>query len=191
MGKIKSDERGIIMAELKTQTVSSTHKKVYLLCTAALFTALTCLATMVIQIPIPLGYAHLGDSVILITGFLFGPAVGAAAGGIGSALADILTGYPIWAVPTLIIKCIMGFASGYFFYKNGKRIQLFSARSYVTSIITLVFMVIAYTVAGMILYGSVAAGLASAPGLAMKAVVNLVVFYVLTSQLRKIKLPTM
>ena len=85
----------------------------------------------------------------------------------------------------------MGFASGYFFYKNGKRIQLFSARSYVTSIITLVFMVIAYTVAGMILYGSVAADLASAPGLAMKAVVNLVVFYVLTSQLRKIKLPTM
>ena len=49
---------------------------------------------MLIQIPIPLGYAHLGDSVILITAYLFGPVVGALAGGIGSAMADILTGYP-------------------------------------------------------------------------------------------------
>ena len=54
--------------------------------------ALTCIATMLIQIPIPLGYAHLGDSVILITAYLFGPVVGALAGGIGSAMADILTG---------------------------------------------------------------------------------------------------
>lgn len=77
--------------------------------------ALTCIATMLIQIPIPLGYAHLGDSVILITAYLFGPVVGALAGGIGSAMADILTGYPVWAVPTLLIKTIMPLIACYIF----------------------------------------------------------------------------
>ena len=167
------------------------HNKVLFLCITAIFMALTCLATMIIQIPIPLGYAHLGDSVILITSYLFGPVVGSVAAGIGSALADILTGYPIWALPTLIIKCIMGLFAGYFFHKGSKRIELFSIKSYVVTIVTLLFMVAGYVVGGIFLYGSVAAGLASAPGLLMKSVVNLFVFYVLTSQLRKIKLPAM
>ncbi len=39
------------------------------MCITAVFMALTCVATMVVQIPIPLGYAHLGDSVILICAF--------------------------------------------------------------------------------------------------------------------------
>lgn len=169
----------------------NTHNKVLYLCITAIFMALTCLATMIIQIPIPLGYAHLGDSVILIASYLFGPVAGAAAGGIGSALADILTGYPIWAVPTLIIKCIMGLFAGYFFHKGGKRMELFSVKSYVVTIVTLLFMVAGYVVGGAFLYGSTAAGIASAPGLLMKSVVNLFVFYVLTSQLRKIRLPVM
>ena len=54
--------------------------------------ALTCIATMLIQIPIPLGYAHLGDSVILITAYLFGPVVGALAGGIATPMENIMTG---------------------------------------------------------------------------------------------------
>jgi uncharacterized membrane protein len=163
-------------------------KKVLSICITAVFMAFTCLATMVIQIPIPLGYAHLGDSVILITSFLFGPVVGAVAGGIGSAMADILTGYAIWAIPTLIIKAIMGAFAGYFFYKKRRRIELFSIRSIIVTIITLLFMVIGYVISGAILYGSMASGVASAPGLLMKSVVNLLVFYVLTSQLRKIKI---
>ena len=85
----------------------SIHLSMTDFCMTAVCMALTCIATMLIQIPIPLGYAHLGDSVILITAYLFGPVVGALAGGIGSAMADILTGYPVWAVPTLLIKTIM------------------------------------------------------------------------------------
>ena len=65
------------------------HITVTQMCITAVFMALTCVATMVVQIPIPLGYAHLGDSVILICAFFFGPVVGALAGGIGSAMADI------------------------------------------------------------------------------------------------------
>lgn len=47
------------------------HITVTQMCITAVFMALTCVATMVVQIPIPLGYAHLGDSVILICAFFF------------------------------------------------------------------------------------------------------------------------
>ena len=70
----------------------------------ALAIALVCLSTMFLQFPIPLGYAHLGNCFILISGVFFGPVTGLLAGGIGSALSDLLTGYAQWIIPTLIIK---------------------------------------------------------------------------------------
>ena len=72
----------------------------------ALAIALVCLSTMFLQFPIPLGYAHLGNCFILISGVFFGPVTGLLAGGIGSALSDLLTGYAQWIIPTLIIKGI-------------------------------------------------------------------------------------
>ena len=89
------------MEAQQTQSVQHSIKKegfhitVTQMCITAVFMALTCVATMMVQIPIPLGYAHLGDSVILICAFFFGPVVGALAGGIGSAMADILTGFAV------------------------------------------------------------------------------------------------
>ena len=71
-----------------------------------LFTALVAVSTMIIRVPIPQtnGYMNLGDSMVLLTAIFFGPVGGFIAGGIGSALADILGGYPQWAIWTLIIK---------------------------------------------------------------------------------------
>lgn len=75
------------------------------LVTTALLAALTCIATMVIQIPTPtLGYIHPGDCFVIISGVLLGPVYGSLSAGIGSMFADILTGYTIYAIPTLIIK---------------------------------------------------------------------------------------
>lgn len=72
----------------------------------ALFIALVCVATMVVRIPIPQtnGYMNLGDSMVLLAGVSFGPFGGFIAGGVGSALADLIGGYPQWALWTLIIK---------------------------------------------------------------------------------------
>jgi len=72
----------------------------------ALFIALVAVATMIIRVPIPQtnGYMNLGDSIVLLGGVFFGPVMGFMVGGLGSALADILGGYPQWALWTLIIK---------------------------------------------------------------------------------------
>lgn len=72
----------------------------------ALFAALICLATMLVQIPIPAtgGYANLGDGVILIAAFLIQPWSAVVAAGVGSALADVLSGYVAFVPGTLVIK---------------------------------------------------------------------------------------
>lgn len=50
---------------------------------------------------------NLGDTVVLLGGYLLGPAWGALAGSIGPALADVLLGSPIYAPATLVIKAGM------------------------------------------------------------------------------------
>ena len=54
---------------------------------AAMFAALTCVATMIIHIPSPIGgYFNLGDCMVLLSAFVLGPVWGTAAGGIAAAL---------------------------------------------------------------------------------------------------------
>ncbi|KNF09372.1 putative membrane protein [Gottschalkia purinilytica] len=81
----------------------------------ALMIALVLVATAAIQIPIPFtnGYIHAGDSMIFIAGIMLGWKGGAISGGLGSALADLMLGYPHWSIPTLIIKSVMGGIVGF------------------------------------------------------------------------------
>lgn len=81
----------------------------------ALFTALVCVATMVIKIPSISGYGYVnfGDAVIFMAGSMLGGIGGMVAGGVGSALADLFSGYAVWAPLTLIIKGAEGFLSGF------------------------------------------------------------------------------
>lgn len=158
------------------------------LCLTGVMAALVCIMTMVIQIPIPLGYAHLGDAFILLTVLFIGKRSGFWAGGIGSALADLLTGYAYWAIPTFIIKSLMALLAGKIAYQKDEACTLFSVRTAIACVLGMVWMVVGYTVAGMFLYGSVAAGLSSAPGLAVKGVLNLVVCYGVGALFEKAKI---
>lgn len=83
-------------------------RKLRRLVMSALLAALTCVATLLIQIPSPMqGYVNLGDCFVLLSGWLLGPVYGAAAGGLGSMLADLLTGYALYAPGTLLVKGAM------------------------------------------------------------------------------------
>lgn len=78
----------------------------------SLFAALICVATLVVQIPVPAthGYINLGDCFVVLSGILLGPVYGPLASGIGSALTDVITGYAVYAPATFIIKALMAFA---------------------------------------------------------------------------------
>ncbi|MBO3802902.1 MAG: ECF transporter S component [Candidatus Brockarchaeota archaeon] len=76
-------------------------------------TAFVAVLTMAFRLDIPAtkGYFNLGDAAIFICALLMGPAAGAFAGGVGSAIADVV-GYPVFAPGTLAVKGIEGFLAG-------------------------------------------------------------------------------
>ena len=98
---------------------------------ASLLAALTFVATTVIKIPTPtLGYIHIGDSFVLISGLLLGPVAGGLAAGIGSALSDILGGYASWAPATFIIKFLTAATASVLFSAVAKNKENKTKRPY-------------------------------------------------------------
>ena len=86
--------------------------KVKKLTLAGMFAAMIALLTYFPHIPTATGgYIHLGDSLIYTAAILYGGIFGGITAGIGSALADLMVA-PIYAIPTLIIKGIMGYTVG-------------------------------------------------------------------------------
>ncbi|HID90458.1 TPA: hypothetical protein EYP44_00675 [Candidatus Bathyarchaeota archaeon] len=81
---------------------------------AAIFTALVCVATMMLSIYVPAtrGYFNVGETMVYTTALLFGPFIGAFAGGVGSMLADLFLGYVAYAPGTLAIKACEGAVVG-------------------------------------------------------------------------------
>ena len=157
--------------------MKSKQTSVRFLCLTAVMAALVCVATMVIQIPIPLGYANLGGAFIMLAAVFLGKRSGLWAGGIGSAMADLLSGFAMWAIPTFIIKSGTGWIVGHIAYGKDNTCTVCSIRTAVAAIVGMVWTVVGYTVFGAILYGGLAEGLASAPGLAVEGVLNFAVFY--------------
>lgn len=141
--------------------------------------AVVCVSTMAIQIPIPLGYMHLGNCCILLISVYADSLTGTLAGGVGSALADLLSGYPQWIIPTLIIKGLMGYVTARVAKKDGKKARIMSIRTLVATALGISIMIIGYTFFGTLLYGSLAAGLAQIPGLSIEGGLGMLLFYII------------
>lgn len=78
----------------------------------AAFAALCLVSTMLISIPLPAnGYFNAGDVFVLLAGWCLGPIYGTIAAAIGSALADVLLGFAIYAPATFLIKGLDAFAA--------------------------------------------------------------------------------
>ena len=84
------------------------QKAVIQLSLMAIMSALVTVGTLIIRIPNPMGgYFNVGDVMIFVAALTFNPLVGGVAGGLGSAIADII-GFPLFAIPTLVIKGLEG-----------------------------------------------------------------------------------
>lgn len=157
----------------KDQTIQIAH--------GALGIAAVFLMTRLIQIPIPFGYAHPGNAAIFFFSVYFGPVIGGLAAGLGSALAD-LTSFPVWALPTLLIKTVMGILTAIIAGRNGIR----SSRTLLAVVAGGLEMIAGYFLAGAVLYGGFAASAAQIPGLSMEAGIGIVLFYVFSAALERV-----
>lgn len=90
----------------------------------ASFIALVFLATSLFYIPLvsSTGFFNIGEAFIYIAALIGGPIVGALAGGIGAAMADMVLGYGYFAPATLVLKGLEGFTVG-FIYRASKNMD--------------------------------------------------------------------
>ena len=153
----------------------------------AMLAALTCVATMIIKIPSPLkGYINIGDCVVLLAGWLLSPMYGFLAAGVGSALADVFSGYVIYAPATFIIKGIMALIAYYgakLLLKNNKSIFGQIASGAVAE----VWMGVGYFIFEGFLYGF-ALSLANIPANSIQGIAGLILGIVLIRIFEKNKI---
>lgn len=115
--------------------------------------ALTCVTTMIIKIPSPLkGYLNLGDCVVLLSGWVLSPMYGFLAAGIGSALADLFSGYVTYVPATFFIKGLMALAAYYGYRFLHKRLGNLGARV-ISGTISEIWMILGYLLFEGVLYG--------------------------------------
>lgn len=151
---------------------------------AALLAALTCVATMIIKIPSPLkGYMNLGDCIVLVSGWLLSPAYAFLAAGIGSALADMISGYVMYVPATFVIKGVMAVIAGYGFQFLHKKVSDFSARI-ISGVNAEVLMVLGYFVFEGFLYGF-APSLVNIPANSVQGIAGLVIGIVLMKMFKR------
>ena len=154
---------------------------------AAMLAALTCVFTMIVKIPTPLnGYVNMGDAIVVLAGWSLSPAYAFLTAGIGSALADLLSGYTAYAVPTFLIKGAMALIALFGVRLFGKKKGGIPAKI-VRASLAEIFMVLGYFVFEGVLYGF-APSLVNIPANAIQGVVGLVLGCVLVRIFEKNKI---
>lgn len=146
---------------------------------AALFAALSCVATMSIRIPTPGtgGYIHPGDAIVILSGVILGPVWGFFAGGIGSALSDLIGGYFIYVPITFVIKGLVALAAGLLYQKVGKSQKSRYAAVVLGGVADIILVAGGYFVCEYFIYGAGAA--ASIPANIIQGVGGLVISCIL------------
>ena len=154
---------------------------------AAMLAALTCVATMIIKIPSPLkGYINLGDCVVLLAGWTLSPIYGFLAAGLGSALADLFSGYVVYAPATFVIKGVMALVAYYGFKLLHKKIGNLPSRI-ITGIVAEAVMILGYFVFEGFLYGF-GPSVVNVPANSVQGIAGLILGCVLVKVFEKSKL---
>lgn len=120
-------------------TKSISMAKMRLITMTGLFAALIYVFTAYIHVPTGAGYTHAGDGLIYLAACILPTPYAMAAGAIGGALADGLSGFPVWIPATVIIKAV----TALFFSDKGEKILTW--RNLLGIIPSLVVCVVGYS----------------------------------------------
>ena len=175
----------------KKERENMTDSKIRKLVLSALMAALCTVMTMVIQVPSPMqGYVNLGDCAVLISAWMLGPLYGGAAAGIGSALADLLSGYAHYVPGTFAIKFLMAAAAALILRAMTKKApSAMLAGQAAGGVAAEVIMVLGYFAYASLWLGKGLAAAASIPGNIVQGVFGLVaatVVYTVLSRSRAV-----
>lgn len=156
------------------------RKNIKRLATTALGAAIVCVFTAFFQIPNTNGgYIHPGDSFIYLFACILPMPYSLIAGAIGASLADIISGYAVYALPTFIIKALMVIV-----FTNKQR--NLSLRNLLAAAWGTVALVGGYFVAEVVMLGYEAASLNAVQSL-IQGVANFGLFVIYSVILEKTK----
>ena len=158
----------------------------------ALFTALIACATIIIQIPMPIsGYVNLGDAFVLLGAFILGPVYGTISAGLGSMLADVLTGYVIFAPATLIIKALMVLAFCFLFKLLKRNVKMNVFCFIISGIVAEIIMTMGYFFYSALIMGEGLVAATSIPGNLIQGAIGILVSTVSAISLQKMGIKNM
>lgn len=126
----------------------------------AILAAVTAVFTLFIRVPSPArGYFNLGDVAVAFSAYTFGPLTALIAGGVGTALADLIGSYVQWAPISLVVHGLEGLLIGLIARIRPGRIGISGA----AGAVGIVVMVGGYFAGGILLTG-IGPALAEVPG---------------------------
>ena len=140
------------------------------MCVTAIFTALVYVVTAYLHIPTYNGYVHIGDGFIFIAACLLPTPYAMFVGASGAMLADLLTGFAVWAPGSLIIKALTAML---FTSKAGK---IITRRNVLMLIPATAICAGGYYLYEVLITGSFLASLAGIPGSLLQSVASGIVF---------------
>lgn len=172
---------------MKSTYSSTVSTKTNTLVINALFIALTLVATMFINLRLPImgngGLIHLGNVPLFIAAFVFGKRTGAIAGAFGMALFDLISGWTLWAPFTFVIVGAMGFLAGLIAEKvPGNRVLVYT----LAVAVALLIKIVGYYFTEVILYGNWIQPFGSIPGNIMQVVIAGLIVIPLVGRIKKV-----
>ena len=149
--------------------------------------AMVCVATMIIKVPSPMkGYLNIGDCIVLLCGWMLAPGYGFLAAGLGSALADLFSGYVTYAPATLVIKGAMALIAFACYKLLSKRLGKLPSQI-IGGVLAEVTMVMGYYVFEGFMYGFVPS-VVNIPANAVQGAAGLILGIVLIKVFEKLKI---
>lgn len=172
---------------MNTNSADQSANTVKALVLNALFVAFTLVATMFINIRLPImgngGLIHLGNVPLFLAAILFGKKTGAIAGAFGMGLFDLISGWTAWAPFTFVVVGAMGYAVGLLSEKLKMKPM---AANVIAIAVALVIKIVGYYFAEVILYGNWVVPLGSIPGNVMQVVVAAIIVLPIVEGLKKV-----
>lgn len=159
--------------------------KTKLVVLSALLAAIIALCTRFTAIPVfgGMGYVHIGDSFIFLAAAILPTPYAMLAAACGGALADLMSGFVAYILPTAVIKALMALA-----FAGKKREKLLSKRNFLSIIPSIVILVGGYYIAEVIMYQSFISPLIGMVWNLLQGVFSAVGFAVLAAALDKTRL---
>ena len=150
-----------------------------LMCMSGIFSALVFVITAYLHIPTYNGYVHCGDGFIFIAACILPMPYSIIVGVLGAMLADLLTGFVIWAPGSMIIKGLLAIL---FTCKSSK---IITKRNLIMLLPAALISAVGYYLYEALITGSFIASLAGIPASLVQAAASSIVYVALGTAMDK------